>query len=147
MHNDTKKRNLYAHGFQRIGLYLLLLDLICIVVIYIYTPDHIDAHDIPKTLSPYSLCFPGLFLGLLMIGFSKEKIEDEHIASIRMDSLKWAIVTNYSVLFYCFFFVSGVPMLWLIMLNLLTPLVFFIIRFKWKVWQLNKTSSMEGDAA
>jgi hypothetical protein len=64
-----------------------------------------------------------------------------------LDSLQWAVSANYSILFYCFFFVSGVSVLWIVMLNLLTPIVFFIIRFRWKIWQLNRLSNTEEEPA
>lgn len=139
---------IHQHKFRFVGLGTLVIALICISVIYLFSP-HLpinNMQDVAKLIGPYSNCIPAVYLGLVFIAFSKEKIEDEHISKIRLESLQWAIVFNYSILSYCFFFVSGTPLLLLILLNLLTPLVFFILRFRWKIWQLNKQSRMEGDA-
>jgi len=146
---NLKNRTLYPHAYQRIGWVLLAFAIICVAGIYWFTPklNGSDAHDITKILDPYTKCFPGIILGLLMLGFSKEKVEDEHILKLRLESVRWAMVVNYSVLFYCFFFVSGSTLQWMIMLNLLTPLIFFVVHFKWKIWKLNRESNQMEELA
>lgn len=141
---DILFNNLYPHKFQRIGLFLIAFSFLAIAFVYCFTPklNGNDAHNINKVLDPYTTVFPGIILGLLMIGFSKEKIEGEHILKLRLESLKWAMVTNYSVLFYCFFFVSGVILQWMIILNLLTPLAFFVIHFRWQLRKLNRETNL-----
>src|SRR5476649_1759212 len=39
-----------------------------------------------------------MLTGLVLIAFSKEKIEDEQITQLRQDSLQWAIYSNYIIL-------------------------------------------------
>lgn len=139
---------LMPHKCRILGIAVLVIGIICIFVNSINTPPaNNDVHDMAKMINTYAGYFPAIFFGLLLIGFSKEKIEDEHIAKLRLDSLQWAVIANYSILFYCFFFVSGVSVLWIVMLNLLTPIVFFIIRFRWKIWQLNRLSNIEEEPA
>jgi hypothetical protein len=143
-----KTFTLMPHRCRILGISVLIFGIICIFGINIYTPtSNNDIRDMAKMINTYDRCFPAVFLGLLMIGFSKEKIEDEHIAKLRLESLQWAIVANYSILFYCFFFVSGTSVVSIVMLNLLTPIVFFIVRFRWKIWQLNKLSKAEEELA
>src|SRR3954468_12775580 len=48
-----------------------------------------------------------MVIGLLMIAFSKEKVEDEHISQLRLESLKWAICFNYLVLIISLTFTKG----------------------------------------
>jgi len=46
-------------------------------------------------------------IGLLLIAFSKEKIEDEQIVKLRTDSLQWAIYVNYGIFIICTVFING----------------------------------------
>lgn len=70
-----------------------------------------------------------IIVGGLIVGFSKEKIEDEYIAKLRTESLIWALVFNYIVLFLGIVFVYGLSFFQVLVFNMFTPLLFFIIRF------------------
>ena len=61
--------------------------------------------------------------GLFLVAFAKEKIEDEQIWHIRLDSLRWAIYVNYLVLIISLVFIDDVPHM--LELNLWVPLLFF----------------------
>jgi hypothetical protein len=80
-----------------------------------------------------------LVIGLLLVAFAKEKIEDEQIAQLRADSWQWAIYINYGIFVICTVFINGSDYLGVVAYNVLTPLVFFIIRFWWKIYQLNRS--------
>jgi hypothetical protein len=81
--------------------------------------------------------------GLFLVAFSKERIEDEQIWQVRLDSLRWAIFINYAVLIISLVFIEDVGHM--LDLNLYVPLVFFIIRFRWVIFRLNRSLSREGD--
>lgn len=70
-----------------------------------------------------------IILGGLIVGFSKEKIEDEFIYKLRKDSLVWAIIFNYAVLIFAILFVYDFAFFDVLVLNMFTPLLFFVIRF------------------
>ena len=70
-----------------------------------------------------------IILGGLMIGFSKEKYEDEFVYKLRNDSLVWAIIFNYVVLIITILFVYELRFFHVLVFNMFTPLLFFIIRF------------------
>ncbi len=70
-----------------------------------------------------------IIIGGLLVGFTKEKVEDEFIYKLRKDSLVWALVFNYSILILATVFVYNLAYLDLIIFNMFTPLVFFIFRF------------------
>ncbi len=65
----------------------------------------------------------------LFIGFSKEKVEDEYIKSLRLTSLQWAVMVNYILLIVAFVFVYGMRFIDIMMINMYTVLVFYIARF------------------
>jgi len=84
-----------------------------------------------------------LIFSFLIAAFSKEKQEDELIEKIRLDSLVWATYVNYAVLLFSFLFVYGMSFFWVMIANMFTILLFFIIRFNWRVNALNKTMGHE----
>ena len=81
-------------------------------------------------------------LGLFIVAFSREKVEDEQIWQVRLDSLRWAIFVNYLVLIASLIFVNDIAHI--LELNLWVPLIFFIIRFRWVIFRLNRSLSREG---
>ncbi len=79
-------------------------------------------------------------LGGLMIIFSKEKIEDEFINSIRLNALQWAVFTNYLCLLLAVVFVYGIPFLNIMVYNMFTVILIYIPRFYYLLWKLSKTA-------
>lgn len=84
-----------------------------------------------------------IILSGLVVAFSKEKLEDELISSIRLKSLVWATYVNYGVLLLAFIFVYDLSFLWIMIFNMFTILAFFIIRFNWQLYKLHNTVSNE----
>lgn len=70
-----------------------------------------------------------IIIGGLLVGFSKEKVEDEFIYKLRKDSLVWAIIFNYIVLMFAVVFIYEFTFFDVLVYNMFTPLLFFIIRF------------------
>jgi len=70
-----------------------------------------------------------LLAGLLLLAFSKEKMEDEWIQSVRLESLQWAILINTLLLIAFTIFTHGIPFLNVMMFNMFTPLLVFVGRF------------------
>ncbi|OUS03140.1 hypothetical protein A9Q86_01605 [Flavobacteriales bacterium 33_180_T64] len=70
-----------------------------------------------------------IIIGGLFVGFSKEKVEDEFIYKLRKDSLVWAIIFNYIILMFTVVFVYNFSFFNVLVYNMFTPLLFFIIRF------------------
>jgi len=77
-------------------------------------------------------------IGAMMVGFSKEKREDEFIAKLRLSSLLWAVWVNYALLFLAFFFVYGTDFLTVMMYNMFTILIIFIVRFNYLLYKNSK---------
>jgi hypothetical protein len=80
-------------------------------------------------------------LGLFFVSFASEKIEDEQIKHIRLNSLRWAIYINYLILIISLVFINDTAHL--LELNLWVPLFFFIIFFRWNIFILNRSASRE----
>lgn len=77
----------------------------------------------------FEITMLAIIIGGLIIGFSKEKTEDEFISKLRNESLVWAIVFNYFILILGILFVYDFSFLDVLLFNMFTPLLFFIIRF------------------
>lgn len=72
-----------------------------------------------------------LLISLSLIAFSKTKEEDEYVQKIRHDSLLWSLYINYGLLFVAILFFYGFDFFTIMVINLYTPLIIFIIRFQY----------------
>ena len=81
--------------------------------------------------------------GGLLVGFSKMKNEDEMIASLRYESLVWATYLNYGIILFTTLFVFGVAYMNVLIHNLFTLLIFFILRFHYRIYKLSKSGDDE----
>ena len=84
-----------------------------------------------------------LILGGIWAGFSKEKTEDEYLAKIRMESLVWAVYVNYAILFLSVILISGGDFFTVMILNMFTVLIFFVIRFNFVLLKNKRRFSHE----
>lgn len=80
--------------------------------------------------------FPNLFgiliiIGGILVGFSKEKIEDEYISSLRLKSVFWSLIASYSIVLLLFLTVFGRIFLTVMILIMFLPLVLYIFRFNY----------------
>lgn len=75
------------------------------------------------------IAFTGTVIGLLLIAFSREKIEDEYINILRLESIQWAVLINYALLILATWIFHGTSYLHVLIYNMLTILVIFILRF------------------
>lgn len=82
-------------------------------------------------------------VGCLLVGFTKEKNEDEFIAKIRLSSLLWAVFVNYSLLLIAFVFIYDIAFLSVMIYNMFTVLLIFILRFNYILYKNSKSVSDE----
>lgn len=82
----------------------------------------------------------GIFfiLGAVMVAFSKEKDEDEFISKHRLESFLWATYINYAILLFCFLFFYGSCFLYVMVFNMFTIIILFIIRFHYVLFRSSK---------
>lgn len=84
-----------------------------------------------------------ILISAILVAFSKEKVEDELISKIRLESLVWATYINYAVLLLSILFVYDFSFMWVLIFNMYTILFFFIIRFNWQIFKLKKIAKNE----
>ncbi len=79
--------------------------------------------------------------GALLVSLSKEKNEDEFIASLRQSSLHWAVLLNYILLAFAFLFIYGLAFLQVMLYNMFTVLIIYIVRFNYVLVRSNKSAA------
>lgn len=82
-------------------------------------------------------------ISAFFVAFSREKTEDEFIARIRLESLLWATYINYGILLFCFLFFYDFGFFYVMIINMFTILVIFIIRFQYLLHRAKKSLSHE----
>jgi hypothetical protein len=82
-------------------------------------------------------------IGAMLVGFSKEKVEDEFIANMRLSSLLWAVWVNYTLLLLAFIFIYGLSFFNVMIYNMFTVLILFIIRFNYLLYRNRKALADE----
>ncbi|HOO67162.1 MAG TPA: hypothetical protein P5180_15330 [Bacteroidales bacterium] len=92
------------------------------------------------TLTVTGLLF---IISAFFVAFSREKTEDEFIARIRLESLLWATYINYGILLFCFLFFYDFGFFYVMIFNMFTILVIFIIRFQYLLHRAKKSLSHE----
>jgi IS4 transposase len=146
----SKTRYLFPYNSRFIGIALILVH----IPVKLFWDAHFSGgydHFNPSTTAADTSLFslPHLFfigttlmvlVGLFLIAFSKEKIEDEQIVQLRLDSLRWAIYLNYAILLFSLIFTRGSDSKHILMLNIWLPLLFFILRFQWVMHRLNRSA-------
>ena len=153
---------LFPSKFKRIGWFTLIPSAIIglLILIYEYEPSFLD-FNVPaifvdelfsvnrKTFRMVTNNILNEILGVLIIistflvAFSKEKSEDEYISKIRFESLAWAVYFNYAILILTLLFIYDFAFLWVMVFNMFTVLLFFIVRFNWQFSKLKKSASYE----
>jgi len=84
-----------------------------------------------------------LVVGGLLVGFSRLKEEDELIAKIRYESLVWAVYVNFGIMILATIFIYGMYFYNVMLANMFTVLLFFIVRFHIMIYRLNHASNEE----
>ncbi|MEI7509257.1 MAG: hypothetical protein WCJ62_07300 [Flavobacterium sp.] len=80
-----------------------------------------------------------IIVGALLIGFSKTKNEDKFISKIRYESLVWATYFNFGLMILATLFIYGFQYFNVLLANVFAMLLFFIIRFHYMIYKLNKS--------
>jgi len=149
----TKSKYLFPYNSRFIGIVLILVHIPIKLLWDAHYPGGYG-HNNPTSpgsetplFSPPHLFFIGttlmVLVGLFLIAFSKEKIEDEQIVQLRLDSLRWAIYLNYAILLFTLIFTHGSDSKHILLLNIWLPLLFFILRFQWVLFRLNRSAKSD----
>lgn len=86
-------------------------------------------------------------VALLLWAYSKEKNEDEFIATLRLESMQLAVYVNYIILLIANCFLFFTDFMVFMFVNLSTIALFFVIRFNYILRKYNKATELEEQAS
>jgi hypothetical protein len=136
-----KERFLFPYWCKYLGIVLFLAHLPIYIIVKRVMHVQFDTND-ASLFSGHHIFYVStamtMVVGLLMIAFSKEKIEDEQISQLRLESLKWAICFNYLLLIISLTFTKGYDAIDILRMNLWLQLMVFILLFRWKLYRNNQ---------
>ena len=124
---------LLPNKYKKFGWTLFLLGIISGIVLQIYD-GKTDLFDI-GLINDFGYQFLDeiisilIIIGGMLVVFTKEKVEDEFIHKLRHESLVWAIILNYVILLLTIILVYEMNFFTVLVYNMFTPIIFFIIRF------------------
>ena len=154
-----KKNYLFPHRFQVVGWVLAIVAVAAYVAGKIWFPnltfkmpaiyydgvyEFMDDDPMPQgffvmgTTSPLTIVFSVLAIGLVFIGFSKEKIEDEFVHHLREQSLVWATYVTAALFILATLFIGGFAYTYVPYLVFFVFLILFIVKFKIALHRFNK---------
>ena len=84
-----------------------------------------------------------LILSGIIHSFSKEKMEDEYISSIRLQALTWSIYVNYGLVLLATLLIFGVAYFHVMIIHLFSLIILFNLRFQYKLRAYYKISNDE----
>ena len=124
------KTLLFPHGFQKWGS--------CIFAVGIIFGIYAMVADYGASYLVNNIAIIGTVSGAILVTCSREKIEDEMVRQIRLNSLLVALYVNYAVLILCSLFIYSLEFLYVMMYNMFTILIIFMAVFRYRMWRLNK---------
>lgn len=143
-------RFLFPHRYKLIGWFIALPSLVLGLFVlfddlhfdflsikvpfnYLFADEFLSSDDKGNKFTVFNftdeLATIGTIVGLMIIAFAKVKFEDEFVSKIRLESLQWAIYLNFGLLIIATIFIHGMSYYSIIVYNMFTPLIFFVIRF------------------
>jgi hypothetical protein len=143
-----KTKYLFPNSFKLIG-WLITIPSLIFGLIYLFTDGNFTLNFLTFRLrapDPEGIVFNEyedftnellailLIIGLNLVAFSKEKIEDEWVAKTRLESLQWGVYFNSLVLILSIAFIYGPDFLDVMTFNMFTVLIFFITRFHYIIY-------------
>lgn len=139
---------LFPHHFKMIGWFIFIPSLIFglislsgvmnfeISLPVIYNSGFLNNEDQGFLQTANIDLFPNLFgvliiIGGILVGFSKEKIEDEYISSLRLKSVFWSLIVTYSIVLILFISIFGSLFFTAMIFSIFLPLVLYVFRFNY----------------
>lgn len=138
---------LLSYRFKFMGWTLAIPSLIWLLIVFIFDMDFLSFLHYDKevwfkmsneSFSDEVFCISFL-IGMLLIAFSAEKIEDERVQRLRLEAFQWAVLANSLVLMLAILLIYDFAFFIVMEYNMFTTLIIFILRFHYLIWRGNKT--------
>ncbi len=129
------KTLLFPHRFQKVGW--VIFALAAALGIYIC----VTGFEASPAMN--NIAIIGIVAGGLLATCSREKVEDEMISHIRLNSLLVALYINYALLIVAALLVYDLDFLQVMIYHMFTILLVFMIVFRYQVWRTQKGAGDE----
>lgn len=129
------KTLLFPHSFQRIGWVVFAISVA--IGAYILSTDNTDSYLLNN------IAIIGTCIGAILATCSRENVEDEMTGQIRLNSLLIALYINYAILIVCSLVIYDLDFLSVMLYNMFTILLIFMVVFRWKIWRVKKATENE----
>lgn len=129
------KTLLFPHSFQRIGWIIFTIS--AAIGAYILFTDNTDSYLFNN------IAIIGISIGAILATCSREEVEDEMTGQMRLNSLLTALYINYAILIVCSLLIYDLDFLSVMLYNMFTILLIFMVVFRWKIWRVKKATENE----
>lgn len=129
------KTLLFPHRFQKVGW--VIFALAAALGVYIC----VTGFEASPAMNNIALI--GIVVGGLLATCSREKVEDEMISHIRLNSLLIALYINYALLIVSALVTYDLDFLQVMIYQMFTILLIFMVVFRYRVWRTQKGASDE----
>ena len=129
------KTLLFPHSFQRIGWVVFVIS--AVIGAYILFTDNTDSYLFNN------IAIIGISIGAILATCSREEVEDEMTGQMRLNSLLTALYINYAILIVCSLLIYDLDFLNVMLYNMFTILLIFMVVFRWKIWRVKKATENE----
>lgn len=129
------KTLLFPHSFQRIGWIIFAIS--AAIGAYILFTDNTDSYLLNN------IAIIGISIGAILATCSREEVEDEMTGQMRLNSLLTALYINYAILIVCSLLIYDLDFLSVMLYNMFTILLIFMVVFRWKIWRVKKATENE----
>ncbi len=133
-----KNSMLLPYRFKKIGWAIFIPTLLLGIVVAF---QGFDTAGLSQNLETWlnNLLIIGILCGSLFITCSREKIEDEMIARIRLEALLFALYANTAVIVVSALATYGLAFVDVMVYNLFTLPLLFLVILRYRLWRLKKT--------
>ncbi len=160
--SDIKKAKLFLPNyFKIVGIALLIPGIIAVVLRFYYSikPEFLNV----KVFAVYSIYIDTKYFkvisnniseeivalliltGLFFIALSQEIIENEDLVFIRLHSFILSVYLNFIFILFSLFFVFGIAFIQVLMLNMVSFLVIYIIIFNIYLYRYKSAANKENE--
>lgn len=130
------KKMLFPHSYQKPGWIIFTISAILgTVIIFEIVPESLMTFFSKWYYWLNNIAIIGTITGGILVTCSREKIEDEMISCIRLESLLTALYINYCIMIIASLFVYDLDFLYVMLYGMFAILIIFMVVFRWKIWR------------
>ncbi len=82
-------------------------------------------------------------VGLLILAYTREKVEDERVRLIRLEAFQWSVLISFLLVLTGNWLLYSTDFYMFMVFNLFTPLVIFVLRFHYVLYREARQTSKD----